>query len=203
MIDAHHRGDGGLFFLNGGRGVRKTYLWNTIISKFRSYKCIVLAVASSRIASLLLPGGKTTHSVFKILLQPDETSVCFFDKRSEHAKLIREMTLIIWDEAPMMNGLAFEAINRHLKDICDNENAFGGKLVVLEGDFRQILPVVAHGSCESVVAATVKQASFWNDCRVMHLCINMRLRTGDQSGESTERMEVFARCILQVGEGEV
>ena len=31
----------------------------------------------------------------------------------------------------------------------------------------------------------------------------MRLRTGDQSGESTERMEAFARWILQVGEGEV
>ena len=39
-------------------------------------------------------------------------------------------TLIIWDEAPMMNRLAFEDVNRHLKDICDNENAFGGKLVI-------------------------------------------------------------------------
>jgi len=75
----------------------------------------------------------------------------------------------------MMNRLAFEAVNRHLKDICDNENAFGGKLVVLGGDFRQILHVVAHGSRESINAATVHRASFWNDCRVMHLCINMRL----------------------------
>jgi len=31
----------------------------------------------------------------------------------------------------MMNRLAFEAFNHHLKDICDNENAFGGTLVVL------------------------------------------------------------------------
>ena len=62
--------------------------------------------------------------------------------------------------------------------------------------------MVAHGSHESIVAATVR-ASFWNDCRVMHLRINMRLRTGNQSDESTERMEKFARWILQVGEGEV
>ena len=103
----------------------------------------------------------------------------------------------------MMNRLAFEAVNRHLKDICDNENAFGGKLVVLGGDFRQILPMVAHGSRESIVAATVHRASFWNDCRVMHLRINMRLRIGNQSDESTERMETFARWILQVAEGEV
>jgi len=135
---------------------------------------------------------ETAHSVFKIPLKPDETSVCFFDKRSERAELIRETALIIWDEAPMMNRLAFEAVNRHLKDICDNENGFGGKLVVLGGDFRQMLPVVVHGSRESIVAATVHRASFWNDCRVMHLRINMRLQTGNQSDESTERMETFA-----------
>jgi len=34
VIDAHHRGDGGLFFLYGSGGTGKTYLWNTIISKF-------------------------------------------------------------------------------------------------------------------------------------------------------------------------
>jgi len=150
-----------------------------MISKFRSNKRIVLAIASSGIASLLLPGGKTPHSVFKIPLQPDKTSVCFFDKRSEHAELIQETTIIIWDEASMMNWLAFEAVNYHLKDICDNENAFRGKLVVLGGDFRQILPVVAHDSRESIITATVHQASFWNDCRVLHLHINMRLRTSD------------------------
>jgi len=31
----------------------------------------------------------------------------------------------------------------------------------------------------------------------------MRLRTADQSGETTEGMEAFVRWILQVGEGEV
>ena len=50
MIDAHHRGDGGLFFLYGSGGTGKTYLLNTIISKFQLEKHIVLAVASSRIA---------------------------------------------------------------------------------------------------------------------------------------------------------
>ena len=70
------------------------------------------------------------------------------------------MTLIIWNEAPMMKRLAFEAINRHLKDICDNENAFGSKLVILGGDFRQILLVVTHGSHESIASAIVHRASF-------------------------------------------
>jgi len=188
VVDTHQRGEGGLFFLYDSGGTRKTYLWNTIISKFRSDKHIVVGVVTSGIAFLLLLGGKTAHSIFKISLQPDDMSVCFFDKRSERAELIRKMALIIWDEAQMMNRLAFEAVNRHFKDICDNENAFGGQLVVFGGDFRQILPMVTNGSRESIVAATLHRASFWNDCRIMHLRINMRLRTADQSSETTEGM---------------
>jgi len=159
VLDTHNKGEGGLFFIYGSGGTGP-YLWNTVISKFRSKKHIVLAVASSSIASLLLPGGKTAHSVFKIPLQPDETSVCYFDRRSEHADLIHETRLIVWDEAPMMNRLAFEAVHRHLQDICDNQDAFGGKLVLLGGDFRQILPVITHGSLESIVAATIHRATF-------------------------------------------
>ena len=84
-------------------------------------------MASSGIASLLLLRGKIAHSAFKISLQPD--------KRSERADLIRETTLIVWDEAPTMNHLAFEAIHLHLQDICDNQNAFDEKLVLLGGGF--------------------------------------------------------------------
>ena len=160
-------------------------------------------MASSRIASLLLPGGKTAHSVFKIPLQPDQTSVCYFDKRSERADLIRETRLIVWDEAPMMNRLAFEAVHRHLQDICDNQNAFGGKLVLFGGDFRQILPVITHGSRESIVAATIHRAIFWNDCSVLHLRINMRLQRIDEPNETVPNVEEFARWILEVGDGQV
>ena len=74
--------------------------------------------------------------MFKIPLQPDETSLCYFDKRFEHAEFIRETMLIIWDEAPMMNHFAFEAVDHHLKDICDNQNALDGKWSFLGGDLR-------------------------------------------------------------------
>ena len=57
-LDTHNRGERGLFFIYGSGGMGNTYLWNTLISKFRSEKHIVLAVASSGIVSLLLPKGK-------------------------------------------------------------------------------------------------------------------------------------------------
>lgn len=65
----------GFYFASGYGGTGKTFLWNTIVSYLRARKKIVLAVASSRVASLLLPNGRTAHSKFKIPLDIDETSI--------------------------------------------------------------------------------------------------------------------------------
>lgn len=51
-----------LLFVYGHGGTGKTYLWTTILSYFRSIGKIVLAVAASGIASLLLPSGRTAYS---------------------------------------------------------------------------------------------------------------------------------------------
>lgn len=67
---------GGLFFVCGHGGTEKTFLWKTIIAKLCSDGKIVVAVASSGIASLLIEGGRTTHSRFKIPLNIDENSRC-------------------------------------------------------------------------------------------------------------------------------
>ena len=52
---------GTTFFLNGGAGTGKTFLYNTVAGKCRSLGHIVVTVASSGIASLLLVGGRTAH----------------------------------------------------------------------------------------------------------------------------------------------
>lgn len=51
-----------MFFVDGYGGTGKTFLWNALSFKFRSEGKIVLNVALSGIASLLPPGGRTTHS---------------------------------------------------------------------------------------------------------------------------------------------
>jgi len=61
-LDEH--GNGSYFFVYGSGGTGKTYIWKTIITDFRSKGLIVLSVASSGIADLLLPMGKTAHSMF-------------------------------------------------------------------------------------------------------------------------------------------
>jgi ATP-dependent DNA helicase PIF1 len=97
------------------------------------------------------------------------------------AKLIKVSMLIIWDEAPMTHRYCFEALDRTLRDILSKEqpgNAivpFGGKLVVLGGDFRQILLVVHKGSRSAVVNASITSSKLWQHVSLLKLHVNMRL----------------------------
>ncbi len=101
----------------------------------------MLAIASSGIASLLLLGGKTAHSRFKILIGLHNESTCNITQQMKVAKLVRKADLIIWDEAPMMHREAFEVVDRTLCDLMQLDDAhatkkiFGGKIMVLGGDF--------------------------------------------------------------------
>ncbi len=133
--------EGKLFFVYGSGGTGKTFVWTTLLSHLQGQGKIVLAVASSGIASLLLLGGKTAHSRFKIPIDLHDESTCNITQQMKVAELVHKADLIIWDEAPMMHRRAFEAIDRTLRDLMQLDDAkvtkkiFGGKTVVLGGDF--------------------------------------------------------------------
>ncbi|XP_010425095.1 PREDICTED: uncharacterized protein LOC104710218 [Camelina sativa] len=143
---------GKLFFLLGPGGTGKTFLYQTIIAKLRSIRKIVIHVASAGIAALLLHGERTAHSRFKIPININEGSTCEIKAGTMLAMLISKADLVIWDEASMAHRHAFEAVNRTIIELMalDDETAltkpFGGKTVLLRGDFRQILHVIPQGS---------------------------------------------------------
>lgn len=58
FVDNNNRGR---FFIYGYGGTGKTYVWRTLSASIRSKWHIVLIVAPSGIASLLLTGGCTVH----------------------------------------------------------------------------------------------------------------------------------------------
>ncbi|KAF8107311.1 hypothetical protein N665_0123s0002 [Sinapis alba] len=190
---------GQLFLVNGAGGTGKTYLYRTLIAKLRSVGKVVIPVASSRIAALLLPGGRTAHSRFKLPLTLRDVSVCDIHRESTVAALIAKSDLIIWDEAPMAHRQAFETLDRSLRDFLAHENPaaadkpFGGKTVLLGGDFRQILHVVPHGKRPDTVLASISKSYLWKEAKVFTLSINMRLRQEDKD---------FSKWILDVGDGE-
>ncbi|KAF1862622.1 hypothetical protein Lal_00013383 [Lupinus albus] len=76
IIQAVNHQHGRMFFLYGYGGTGKTHMWKTLTYALRAQKQIVLTVASSGIASLLLPGGRIAHSKFKIPVPSLENSTC-------------------------------------------------------------------------------------------------------------------------------
>ncbi|KAH1242197.1 hypothetical protein GmHk_07G019583 [Glycine max] len=130
---------------------------------------IVLTVASSGIASLLLSGGRTVHSKFVIPVPATASSTCNIHQGSDLAKLLKVTKLIIWDEAPVCNKFCFEALDKSLKDIIRDTNSnhlpFSGKVVVFGGDFHHILSVVPKGSRFDIVHATINSSYLWNHCQ--------------------------------------
>jgi ATP-dependent DNA helicase PIF1 len=53
---------------------------------------------------------------------------------------------------------------------------FGGKPVVLGGDFHQILPVVRKGSRSTLVGASITNSNLWQHVTLLKLQTNMRLQ---------------------------
>ncbi|KAL3655100.1 hypothetical protein CASFOL_000886 [Castilleja foliolosa] len=180
----------------------ETFLWRTIISFFRSTGKIVLAVAASGIASLLLPSGRTAHSRFKIPIDLTDESTCHIKKGTQLAELLSQTILIIWDEAPMSDRRCFECLDRTLRDITgDNTQPFGGKSVLLGGDFRQTLPVKIKCSRSEIIDATLPRSYLWRYFRIFQLQENMRLRCHNDGTDIHENAAEFAAWLLQIGDG--
>ena len=104
-----------------------TYLYRAILALIRSSGQIALSVASSGIAALLLPGGRTAHSRFHIPIDIHEDSICDIKHGSKAAELLLEASVIVWDEAPMAHKNCFETLDRAMKDIMHMKDEFSNE----------------------------------------------------------------------------
>lgn len=95
-------------------------------------------------------------------------------------ELLKQTSLIIWEEAPVAHKYHFEALDKTLRDIMriidEVDIAFRGKVIVFGGDFRQILPVIPRGMCSNIVHATINASSLWDHCTVLTLTRNTHLQ---------------------------
>lgn len=185
-------------FVHANAGCGKTFTFNTLLEAVRGEGHAALAVASSGIAATLMKGGRTAHSRFKLPLDPTATSVCNYGAQSDTAKLLRAAKLIVWDEAPMAHRHLLETLDRSLKDTMGNNLPFGGKVIVLAGDYRQTLPVIPRGNRGQIVGATHPRSTLWQHFQVFFLKDNMRvLMAGGDQVDSQWYMD----WLLQLGDG--
>ncbi|CAJ0599084.1 unnamed protein product [Cylicocyclus nassatus] len=63
----------------------------------------------------------------------------------QDARLLAENDVIIWNEASMIPKTAFETVDAVFRAMTQVQRPFNGKMLILGGDFRQILPVVRRG----------------------------------------------------------
>ena len=187
-------------FIDARGGTGKTFVLNAILAAVRILEegSIALAVGATGIAANLLHLGRTFHSRFKAPLLIHAESVCCIDAQSTLARLIRMAKLIVWDEAPMSHKHQLEALDRTLRDIMDIDKPFGGKVVVLSGDFRQCLPVIPGATRAEVVDASMKRSYLWKFFKVMKLTENMRVKMS-----MDPEAEKFDKFTLDLGDGKL
>ena len=186
-------------FIDARGGCGKTFLENGVLAAVRSREpggCVALAMATTGIAANLLDLGRTFHSRMKAPLTPTEESIFNIKGQSTLAELIRMAKILVIDEATMLHRYQLEALDRTLRDIMNDERPFGGKVLVMSGDFRQCLPVVPGASRAGTVDTCINRSPLWKHFVVLCLKENMRVMA---SGDKT--LEEFDQWLLSLGDG--
>ncbi|XP_027150281.1 uncharacterized protein LOC113750513 [Coffea eugenioides] len=179
------------FFIDGPGGMEKIFLYRSLLATLRSQGYIAIVVATSGVATSLLPGGRTTHSRFKISLDFSKNKTCQLSKQSSMAQLIIECKLFLWDEASMAKRESIETFEELLKDVMETDDPFGGKVVIFGGDFRQTLPVILGVTKDQLIQASLLHSSLWFRMHKIKLTQNMRAVLDP----------AFSQFLLAVGEG--
>ncbi|GBM37041.1 hypothetical protein AVEN_129973-1 [Araneus ventricosus] len=91
---------------------------------------------------------------------------------------------------------AVEALNRTMKGINNNRSIMGGMVVLMAGDFRQILPVITRGTPADEINACLKASALWEHVKKFNLTTNVRVQlfNDTESGQ-------YAATLLKIGEG--
>jgi hypothetical protein len=171
-------------------GCGKTEVLKFLAHHLRLHGEVVICSAFTGIAATNLPGGVTAHSSFRLPFDStDPDSTCTLSMSSQRAELLRQASLIIFDEVAMLPRNTFRAFQRLLTDL----HSPCLRVVLLCGDFAQIPPVVKYGTKKDVLRASVKFCPEWLRFPVLRLTRNMR---ASEDGE-------YAELTRKVGQGEL
>ncbi|TKR89117.1 hypothetical protein L596_013265 [Steinernema carpocapsae] len=145
-------------FIDGPGGSGKTFVYNTLIHILRGRGLKFAAMAYTGIAAQLLPEGKTIHHHFRLTVGNSmQANVSTVSKN-----MLDEM-------------------DRKMRELTCVNTPFGGKIMLLGGDFRQILPVKRFALPWRIGHFCIKSSELWPLFNKHSLINNMRVREGQQA----------------------
>jgi len=165
------------FFMTGAGGTGKTFTYNvsvllrlilllifkTIIAGMKARGMRVLATATTGIAATLLSDGTTVHMRFNVPNNVDHDTPSRIDRHSHYAAVLDAAQLLIIDEVSMQDRYVLEYVDRLLRSISPHHKdlPFGGKAIVISGDWKQLMPVIPGATEEMQFERSVKSSKLY------------------------------------------
>ncbi len=138
-------------FLTGSGGSGKTYTIRKIIESCASNSIVVAQCATTGIAAIQLPNGRTLHSTFCLPIDfPDADELvkrAYRVRRSARPKsklairIANETDILIIDEISMASAWLMDCLDVFLRIFRKKHEPFGGLVILAVGDFLQLPPV--------------------------------------------------------------
>lgn len=130
-------------FLTGEAGTGKSTLVREFIRRC-DHECVVLAPTG---IAALNAGGTTIHS--QLMLKPGLLNPLALEPLTDGTRrqVLRAAKTVIVDEISMVRSDLFCAMDARLREVAAGENRerpFGGRQVILVGDFMQLPPVLRN-----------------------------------------------------------
>lgn len=168
---------GGNVFLTGEPGAGKTYVLNQYIEWLEDCDVPVAVTASTGIAATHI-GGMTIHSWSGIGAR-DELSAYDLDRIATNEKVgkrVKKAKVLVIDEVSMLDGRMLDMLDRILRTVRQQEDAFGGLQVILVGDFYQLPPIARMGE----VARFAFESNAWERARFLTCYLTEQHRQEDE-----------------------
>lgn len=183
-------------FIDGPGGTGKTYTYRTLCHIFRGTGVKFMTMSWMGIASILLPEGQTMHKAMGLPVPLTKDSNSNVKVQSKQGKQLGANDVFIIDEAPMMPKYVLDIFDRKMREITQVEEPFGGKIIILGGDFRQCLPIKRYANRSELVNLSIRESELWNKnyFEVFKLRQNKRTLPEEQD---------FAEFLLKLGNGEL
>lgn len=190
-------------FLTGRAGTGKSW----VIRQFREYcnsnNIRIENIAPTGVAAMNV-GGQTVHRFFGIgaAQNPDQAINNAKKRKSVITERLNEVDVIIIDEISMLNDWVLDSIEKIAREFLQSEKPWGGKRLIVVGDFLQLAPVESK-QIEPTSSTWAFTSDAWEISKFVVSKLDQVLRTSDEhflsvledvrNGEKTQILSEFLK----------